>query len=97
MFNKPIYVGMGILDISKTCVYDFYYNVIKKKYNDEVSLLYTDTDSLIMEIKTDDFYDDVKNNLINEFDTSDYSKDNCYNMPLVHIKKKTFWANSKMN
>lgn len=76
-------------------MYDFYYNVIKNKYNDEVSLLYTDTDSLIMEIKTDDFYDDVKNNLINESDTSDYSKDNVYNMPLVH--KKKFWANSKMN
>jgi len=47
-------------------------------------LLCTDTDSLIMEIKTIDFYDYVKNSLINEFDTSNYPKDNVYNMPLVN-------------
>ena len=60
MFDKPIYIGMSILDISKNCMYDFYYDVMKNKYNDKLSLLYMNTDSLIMEIKTDDFYGDVK-------------------------------------
>ena len=68
VFNKPIYIGMSILDISKNCMCDFYYDVMKNKCNDELSLLYTYTDSLIMEIKTDDFYSDVKN-MINEFYT----------------------------
>ena len=81
--NKPIYIGMSILDISKNCMYDFYYDVMKNKYNDELSLLYMDTDSLIMKIKTDNFYSDVKN-MINEFDTSDYPKDNVFGMPLVN-------------
>jgi pyruvate/2-oxoglutarate/acetoin dehydrogenase E1 component len=47
-------------------------------------LFYADTDSLIMEIKTNDFYEEAKTKFINEFDTSDYSKDNVYNMPLVN-------------
>jgi spore cortex formation protein SpoVR/YcgB (stage V sporulation) len=67
-------------------MYDFYYNTIKNKYNDKVSLLYTDKDSLIMEIKTDDFYKNVKNSLISEFDTSDYPENNVYNIPLVNKK-----------
>ena len=89
MFNEPIYIRMSILDISKIRMYVFYYNVMKKQYKNKVRLLYTDTDSLIMENKTNDFYDDVKNSLINESDISDYP-DNVYNMPLV---KKGFWAN----
>ena len=88
-FNKPIYVGMAILDISKICMYDFYYNVMKEKFSENVKLLYMDTDSLIMEIKTDDFYCDVKNDLLQDFDTfdtSDYPKDNAYGIPLANKK-----------
>jgi hypothetical protein len=66
---------------------------MKEEYSENLKLLYMDTDSLIMEIKTDDFYSDVKNYLINEFDTSDYPKDNNYEMPSV---KKKYWENSKM-
>ena len=84
MFNKPIYIGVCILDISKNCMYDFYYNTMKKHYNNKIRLLHTDTDSLIMEVKTNDFYEDVKTKFITEFDTSDYPKDNIYNMPLVN-------------
>jgi len=76
---------MSILDISKICMYDFYYNVMKKEYNNKVNFLYMDTDSLIMEIKTKDFYDDTKS-MINEFDTSNYSKNKIYNIALVNKK-----------
>ncbi|KAE9524458.1 hypothetical protein AGLY_015179 [Aphis glycines] len=84
-FKQPIYIGMCVLDLSKSLMYDFYYNTIKKKYGNRVRLLYTDTDSLILEIKTDDFYSDIKINL-DHFDTSDYPKDNIYDLPLVNKK-----------
>ncbi|XP_054283625.1 uncharacterized protein LOC129000686 [Macrosteles quadrilineatus] len=71
LFNKPIYLGMSILDISKTLMYDFHYNVIKARYKDKAQLQYTDTDSLTYHIQTEDFYDDMKK-MIDYFDTSDY-------------------------
>jgi len=65
-------------------MYDFYY-IMKEKYNKRIKL-YMDTDSLIMEIKTNDFYNDVKNSLIEHFGTSDYPKSNPYELPLVNKK-----------
>ena len=59
-FNKPIYVGQAILDISKTLMFDFHYNYIKKKYEQKAELLMTHTDSLMYLIKTDDVYYDIK-------------------------------------
>jgi len=73
LLDKPSYVGMSILDLSKTLMYDFHYNFIKKKYPD-CQLLFTDTDSLFYNIKTErDIYQDfwVDRNL---FDNSDYPK-----------------------
>ena len=66
---------MCILDISKTLMYDFHYEYIKTKYGDRAKLLFTDTDSLCYEIKTDDFYVDISADVESRFDTSEYPAD----------------------
>ena len=72
--NKPIYLGMSILDLSKTLMYDFHYNYIKEIYGSQANLLFTDTDSLCYEIKTQNFYKDISKSIANWFDTSNYPK-----------------------
>ena len=68
--NKPIYLGLSILEISKILMYEFWYHNMKPKYNDNVKLCYMDTDSFIMNIKTNDFFEDIANDVENRFDTS---------------------------
>ena len=75
--NRPAYVGMCILDLSKTLMYDFHYNYIKSKYGDKAKLLFTDTDSLTYEIETKDVYRDFSNNK-DKFDNSDYQENSPY-------------------
>jgi len=84
-FNKPIYVGMCILDISKTCLYEFHHDYMLPMYHKKCKVMYTDTDSLIYLIECDDVYDIMKRD-INRFDTSDYAVDNAYGFPLVNKK-----------
>ena len=70
--NKPIYLGLSILEISKILMYEFWYDYMKPKYNDNVRLCYMDTDSFIMNIKTNDFYKDISDGVECKFDTSNY-------------------------
>ena len=86
-FDKPVYLGMCILDLSKTLMYDFHYNYIKKKYEDKAKLLLTDTDSLICEIQTEDFYKDIIRDLKDRFDTSGYPSDHPSGIPSGFNKK----------
>jgi len=80
-YDKPIYIGFCVLELSKHIIYDFYYNFIKNQYQDRVSLLYTDTDSLILHTLTDDFYEDMKQNL-SQYDTSNFKPDNPFGIPV---------------
>ena len=82
--NKPIYLGLSILDISKILMYEFWYDYIKPKYNDKVKLCYMNMDSFIMSIKTNDFYKDTANDVEKRFDTSNHE----LNRPLPTGKKK---------
>ena len=75
--NKPAYVGMCILDLSKTLMYEFHYNFIKQKYGNKAKLLFTDTDCLTYEIETEDVYHDFWNDK-EKFDNSDYPEDSKY-------------------
>ena len=85
--NKPVYLGMCILDLSKTIMYEFHYNYIKPKYGDKARLLFTDTDSLMYEIQTEDFYKDISGDVKDRFDTSDYPPNHPSGIPTGCNKK----------
>jgi hypothetical protein len=92
--NKPIYVGLSVLDLSKLHMYQFHYDFIKPKYNEKATLLFTDTDSLTYHIETEDLYKDMKENK-ELFDFSDYngegflSKDNTNKKVIGKFKDET--------
>ena len=82
--NKPIYLGLPTLEISKILMYEFWYDYMKPKYGYDVKFCYMDTDSFIMNIKTEDFYKDIANDVEKRFDTSNYE----VNRPLPTGKYK---------
>ena len=82
--NKPLYLGLSMLEISKTLMYKFWYDYIKPKYEDNAKLGYMDTDSFIIYIKTEDIFEDITNDVEKRFDTSDSE----VNRPLFTRKNK---------
>ena len=85
--NKPIYLGQAILDRSKTLMYEFWYDYIKPMCNNKAELWYTDTDSLVIQIKTGEFYKDIANDVERLFDTSNYNKKDNRPLPIGKNKK----------
>ena len=85
VMTKPVYIGPAVLDLSKILMYEFHYEYMKPKYNENVKLCYMDTDSFVYHIKTEDFYKDISDDVTNKFDTSGYTEER----PLpVGINKK---------
>ena len=73
--NVSIYIGFTILEVSKTLMWKFFYDYLKPKYGDKIELCYTDTDSFILYIKTEDCYEDIANDIEEWLDTSNYETD----------------------
>ena len=71
VLNRPVFVGMSILDLSKHLMYDFYYNQLRGQYGDRCQLLYTDTDSLLLQVQTEEVFRDMASQA-ELYDTSDY-------------------------
>ena len=72
--NKSLYLGMSILDISKTLMYEFCYDYLRPKYNSKAKLCFMDTDSFVLNIFAEDFFEDVNNDVGRWFDTSNYDE-----------------------
>ena len=72
VMNKPVYLGQAILDLSKLVMYKFHYDYMLPKYGDNIKLCYMDTDSFVYDIKTEDFYKDIAEDVEKRFDTSGY-------------------------
>ena len=85
-FDKPIFVEMSILDLSKSLMNEFFFNFGKKKW-EKMKMLYTDTDTLFLEIQTDDFFADIADDVERWFDTSDFPKDHPSCIPVGKDKK----------
>ena len=88
--NKPVYVGMSILDLSKTLMFSFQYEYVKKKW-EKAEVLYSDTDSLVLKIETDDFFADISGDVAEWFDTNEFAKDHpavLEGLPIVKENKK---------
>ena len=88
VMNKPVYLGQAILDLSIIVMYEFHYNYMVSKYGlEKLKLCYMDTDSLVYDIKTEDFYEDIANDVDARFDTSGYNKTDFRPLP-ISINKK---------
>ena len=72
--NKSLYLGISILEISQTLMYGFWYDYVKPKYNDKAKLCYMNTDSFVINIFTEDIFQDINNDVERWFDTPNYDK-----------------------
>ena len=90
--NKAAYPGLSILEISKTLMYEFWYDYIKPKYRQNAKLCYTDINNFIIHIKTKDVYEHIADDVEKRFDTSNYK----INRPLSTGKKqKDYWTDER--
>ena len=83
--NKPIYLGLSILELSKITMYEFWYDYVKVKYDDRVKLCYMDTDSFVLNVRTEDFYKDTSEDVKDRFDTFNF---NCDRLLPIGVNKK---------
>ena len=90
--NKPIYLGMSVLDISKTLMYEFWYEYFKPKYGDRAKLCYADIDSFIIHIITEDFFEDISNDFEAWSDTSNYDENDKRPLPIGKNKKSNWFV-----
>ena len=91
LMNKPVYLGLSILDLSKTVMYEFWYDYVKPKYGENAKLCYMDTDSFIVHVKTDDIYKDIAEDVETRFDTPKRKR-----QTITYRKKlKSNWANER--
>ena len=84
---KPLYLGMPVLDISKTLMYKCWYDYIKPKYGDRSKLCYTDTHSFVIHIITEDFFKDIAPDVDIRFNTSNYDENDNRPLPIDKNKK----------
>ena len=75
LMNEPVYLGLSILDLSKTVMYELWYDYVKPKYDENAELCFMDTDSFIVHIKTDDIYKNIADEVETRFDTSNFEID----------------------
>ena len=88
VMNKLVYLGQVILDLSKIVMYEFHYDYMVPKYGlEKLKLYYMDTDSLVYDIRTEDFYEDIANDVESRFDTSGYNKTDFRPLPIGLNKK----------
>ena len=97
MMNKAVYLGQAILDISKTLMYEFWYDYIKPKCNENTKLYYMDTDSFIIYIFTEDFYKNIAMDVKRRFDTSGYDKNDRRPLPIGVNKKMIGMFKDELN
>ena len=87
VMNKLVYLGQAIIDLSKIIMYEFHNDYIVHKYGDRLKLCYMDMDSLVYHIKTEDFHEDIANDVEERFDTSGYSRTDFRPLPISLNKK----------
>ena len=84
LMNKPVYLGLSVIDLSKTVMHELWFDYLKPKYGENAKLCYMDTDSFLVHVKTDDIYKDIAEDVEKRYDTSNFEIDR----PLPRGKNK---------